>query len=430
MLRTPHLRSGLIGYDSEYMTRRSLFRFALAAPLGAWYSRYEALAAPARKQVKIVDIKAMNLGGRGTSLLKVITDSGLVGYGEASASGPMLRARIEEMLPRLKGHDPLAIERHFHMMTSMIHPHLPHIPSVGGVDMALWDLAGKILDRPVYQLLGGPFRKSIRMYSHGGVADITDRKQWEDFYGKAKSLPEGFKIYKQGFGNLMPRPDAGAGWPVNFTHDHVKKIARGFEIAKEVCGDDIQIAVHAHNEFDTPTAIDLAKRIEPLDPPFFEDPLGVTYSESWLALRRATRLQLLVGEKCKLVEGFKPFLETQTADILHPDLVYAGGFTGCKRIAHFAELYDIPVALHNVGHLPNTLGAAHFGCSVQNFYRSESRLGEGDRPVEQQAAGNAPKVEGGTLQVSEAAGLGVEWNEDYLRRHLHEGEPWWGDRSS
>ncbi len=73
--------------------------------------------------------------------------------------------------------------------------------------------------------------------------------------------------------------------------------------------------------------------------PFFEDPLGVTYNESWLALKRVCRTPLLVGEKLKLVAGFKPFLETQTADILHPDLVYAGGLTGCKRIANFAANY-------------------------------------------------------------------------------------------
>jgi len=408
------------------MTRRRLLRLVTALPTGAWYARYEHLAAAETNQVKITDIRAMNLGNRGTSLLKILTDSGLVGYGEASASGPMLRARIEEMKPRLIGRDPLAIERHFHAMTSMMHPHLPHIPSVSGIDMALWDLAGKILNRPVYQLLGGPFRKSIRMYSHGHVRDITDRKQWEDFYAHAKNLPEHFTIYKQGFGNLMPRPTEGAGWPVNFTQDHIKKIARGFEIAKEVCGDDIQIAVHAHNEFDAPTAIDLAKRIEPLDPPFFEDPLAVTYDPSWLALKRASRVPLLVGEKVKLVEGFKPFLETQTADILHPDLVYAGGFTGCKRIANFAALFRVPVALHNVGHLTNTLAAAHFGCAIQNFYRSESRLGEGNRAVEQQAAANKPEVRNAELRVSEQPGLGVEWNEDYLRRHLAPGEPWWG----
>ena len=408
------------------MNRRRFFQLALTLPAGAWYARYERLAAADLRKVKITDIRATNLGNRGTSLLRIDTDAGLVGYGEASASGPMLRARIEEMKPLLIGQDPLAIEFHFHRMTSMMHPHLPHIPSVGGIDIALWDLAGKILDRPVYQLLGGPFRKAIRMYSHGGISDLNDRGEWQAFYDKAKELPEGFSVYKQGFGNLMERPNVGAGWPVNFTPEHVKKIARGFEIGKEVCGDDIRIAVHAHNEFDTPTAIDLGRRIDPLDPPFFEDPLGVTYSESWLALKRVCRTPLLVGEKVKLVAGFKPFLDTQTADILHPDLVYAGGITGCKRIANFAANYRIPVALHNVGHLVNTLAAAHWGCSVQNFYRSESRLGEGNRPVEQQAGGDKPRVRNGELAVPEKSGLGVEWNEDYLRANLAPGEPWWG----
>ncbi len=408
------------------MTRRDFFRLACTLPAGAWYARYEQMAAAERKQVKIVDIKAINLQGRGTSLLKILTDSGLVGYGEASASGPMLRARVEEMLPLLKGQDPLAIEFHFHRMTGMIHPHLPHIPSVGAIDMALWDLAGKILDRPVYQLLGGPFRKAIRMYSHGNVRNLLDRGEWEAFYARVKDWPEGFTVFKQGFGNLMPRPEEGSSWPVNFTPEEVKKIVRGFEIGKEVCGDDIRIAVHAHNEFDTMTAIELGKRIEPLEPPFYEDPLGVVYNESWDALKRVCSVPLLVGEKVKLVEGFKPFLETQTADILHPDLVYAGGITGCKRIANFAADYRIPVALHNVGHLTNTLAAAHFGCSIQNFYRSESRLGEGDRAVEAQAAGEKPQIRDGLLAVPERAGLGVEFDEDELRRTLKPGEPWWG----
>jgi L-alanine-DL-glutamate epimerase-like enolase superfamily enzyme len=408
------------------MNRRNFFRLAIALPAGAWYSRFETMAAQHRKKVTITGIKAMNLGGRGTSLLKIETDAGLVGYGEASASGPMLRARIEEALPLLKGQDPLAIERHFHMMTSMIHPHLPHIPTIGGIDIALWDLAGKILDRPVYQLLGGPIRKSIPLYSHGSVRDITDRKQWEDFYARAKALPEGFTIYKQGFGKLMPGAYEGEGWPVNFAQEHVKKIAHGFEIGKAVCGNDIQIAVHAHNEFDTPTAIELARRIEPLDPPFFEDPLAVPYSESWKMLRQAVRVPLLVGEKLELVSGFRPFVENGVANILHPDLVYAGGITGTRRIANFASLYRIPVALHNVGHLVNTLATAHFGCAVHNFYRSESRLGEGDRPVERQAAANGPVVKRGRLQVSEQAGLGVHWNEDALRQDLARGEPWWG----
>ncbi len=405
------------------MNRRRFFKLALALPAGTWYARYASLAAAERKQVKITDIRAMNLG-RGTSLLKILTDSGLEGYGEASASGPMLRARIEEMKPLLVGQDPLAIEFLFHRMTSMMHPHLPHIPSVGGIDIALWDLAGKILDRPVYQLLGGPFRKAIPMYSHGRVRDINDRGEWQAFYDQVLDRPEGFKIYKQGSGNLVPRANVGSGYPVNLTTDQVRKIGRGFEIGKEVCGDAFEIAVHAHNEFDTPTAIAVAKRIDPLEPPFFEDSLGVTYNESWQALKRVCRTPLLVGEKLKLVAGFKPFLETQTADILHPDLVYAGGITGCKRIANFAANYRIPVALHNVASMVNTFAAAHFGCSVKNFYRSESLLGYGR--LEQQVVGEKPKVRNGELAVPKAAGLGVEWNEDHLRANLAPGEPWWG----
>jgi L-alanine-DL-glutamate epimerase-like enolase superfamily enzyme len=409
------------------MTRRDFVRLALALPAGAWYSRYEAMAAPERGKVKIVDIRAMNLGGRGTSLLKVTTDAGLEGYGEASASGPMLRARIEEMLPLLVGQDPLAIEFLFHRMTSMMHPHLPHIPSVGGIDIALWDLAGKILDRPVYQLLGGPFRPAIPMYSHVSVRNLLDRGEWKATYDEARARPEGFTVFKCGFGNRMPGPEQGAGWPVNFTQDQVKDIARGFEIGREVFGDDMRVAVHAHNEFDTPTAIDLAKRLEPLDPPFLEDPLGVPFSESWVALRRSTRIPLLVGEKLELVRGFRPFLDNAAADILHPDLVYAGGITGTKRIADFAAESRIPVALHNVGHLVNTFAAAHFGCSIQNFYRSESRLGEGRREVEAQAAGaEKPRVEKGFLYPPEKPGLGVEWDDDALRRQLKPGEPWWG----
>ncbi len=395
---------------------------AAALPAAPQLAHFRKLSAAGSKQVKITGIRAMNLGKRGTSLLKIETDAGLVGYGEASASGPMLRARIEEMMPLLEGQDPLAIERHFHAMTTMMHPHLPHIPSVGGIDIALWDLAGKILDRPVYQLLGGPFRKTIPMYSHGGPRDMLDRAQWKDWVDRATAQPEGFTIYKKS----PPFPGSASDVPLNLTGGEINRIVRGFSIGREVCEGKVEIAVHCHNELDTPSAILLAKGLEPVAPPFLEDPVGVPFSESWTALRRASSVPLLVGEKLELVSGFRPFVDNAAADILHPDLVYAGGITGTMRIAHYAALSRIPVALHNVGHLVNTLAAGHFGCAVQNFYRSESRLGEGNRPVEAQAASNGPVVREGRLRVSEEPGLGVHWNEEYLREHLAPNEPWWG----
>src|SRR5215470_18325812 len=150
------------------MTRRDLLRFAVALSAGAWLDQFRALAAPHLGKVKIKSIRAMALQNiAGNCLIRIDTDAGLTGYGEAGATGPMARARIETMKPLLLGKDPLTIEVHFHQMTTLMHTYMAHIPTISGIDMALWDLAGKILDAPVCTLLGGPFRESIAMYSHG-----------------------------------------------------------------------------------------------------------------------------------------------------------------------------------------------------------------------------------------------------------------------
>ena len=130
--------------------------------------------------------------------------------------------------------------------------------------------------------------------------------------------------------------------------------------------------------------------------------------------------------KLELVRGFKPFLDTQSLDIAHPDLAFAGGFTGTKKIADYAAITRTPVALHNVGSLVLCFANAHFGSSIQNFYRSESALGRPTRHVEQMAASNPPVVQKGQLKVPEGHGLGLDLNWDYIRKNLAPGEEWWG----
>jgi galactonate dehydratase len=191
-------------------------------------------------------------------------------------------------------------------------------------------------------------------------------------------------------------------------------------------GDEIDIAVHCHNEFDTPSAIAVAKAVEPMNPLFLEDALNVPFSEGWMALKRSTRIPILTGEKLEMVRGFKPFLDAQAADIVHPDLAFAGGITGTKKIADYAALTRTPVALHNVGSLVLCYANAHFGASIQNFYRSESALGRPTRHVENMAAGNPPEVRKGLLKVPAAPGLGLDLNFDYLKKNLAEGEEYWG----
>lgn len=137
-------------------TRRDLLKAAMAFPAGLYLARYEALAAPLKGKVKITNIKTMQLRHNGGDcLIKIETDAGLVGYGEAGGTGAIVRSRLQNMQWMLIGQDPLQIERHFHNMSTMTHTYIVHIPTVSGVDIALWDLAGKILGEPVYMLLGG-----------------------------------------------------------------------------------------------------------------------------------------------------------------------------------------------------------------------------------------------------------------------------------
>jgi galactonate dehydratase len=407
------------------LTRRQLLQRAIALPAGAWMTRYKALAAAHAGKVRITAVKAMQIKNiAGNSLIRIETDAGLVGYGEAGATGPMARARIDTMAQRLLiGKDPLSIEKHFHEMTSLMHTYMAHIPTISGIDIALWDLAGKILDKPVNVLLGGPFRDAIRLYSHGPGGDLQDKAKLREWAARVKAAPEGFSAFKTGIDAVIGVPSAR--YAATLDGDQLRRVARGFANAREAAGDDIDIAVHCHNELDTTSAIEVAKRVEPMNPLFIEDPLPVAFSEGWRAVGQNTRVPLLIGEKLELVRGFQPFLDSQTADIIHPDLAFAGGFTGTKKIADYAMLTRTPLALHNVGSLILCYASAHFGSAIFNFYRSESALGRPARHVEQMSANGAPQVRNSHLTVPLGPGLAFEPNNDYLRTQLTDGEPFW-----
>src|SRR3954447_1788195 len=189
------------------LTRRTLLKSALGIPAAAWLTNFHVIAAPYTGEVKITKIKTMGLDNVGDGcLVRVETDAGIVGYGEAGLPSPAARARIEMMTPQLTGQDPLAIERHFYMMASTQYSFMANIPTVSGIDIALWDIAGKITGYPVYRLLGGPLRKNIPVYSHGGPADILDKASCRTWADEVKSAPEKFTAFKFGFGT----PPAGA----------------------------------------------------------------------------------------------------------------------------------------------------------------------------------------------------------------------------
>ena len=430
------------------LTRRDLIRMATALPAAAWMTGYRALAAPAAKLVKITGIKAMGLDNVGDGcLVRIDTDAGLVGYGEAGLPAAAARERIAMILPQLIGQDPLAIERHFYMMSTTQYSFMANIPTVSGIDIALWDLAGKITGLPVYRLLGGPIRKDIPVYSHGGPRNLLDKAECRAWADQMKAAPEGFTAFKFGFGTpgggrggdgaaAAPGAAPGGGGrgggrptgPYNPTLDGAvfRRTAHEYANLREALGETIDIAMHCTGQFDTRSSIGLCKAIEPCDPLWIEDPLTVRCSEAWLELKRSTRVPLLAGEKVELVEGFRPYLDNQVLDMIHPDVAYSGGITGCRKIADYAALTRTPMGMHSGPcSLIRFYASMHMGAAVENFFKVENVLGAFRGFKEKMAQGPEPAVRKSVFPVPEGPGLGLDLNEDWLRSHLAPGEKWW-----
>jgi len=392
-------------------------------------SHFEATAATDRGAVVITGIEAMRLED-GFCLIRVDTDAGISGYGECGDNdGDLVRAIIDVhaagggRLPHLKliGKDPLAIGVHHHNMFYAFPQRRPHMQVLSGIDMALWDLAGKLLSKSVATLLGGPFRDDLLLYSHCPQGDFTDAGAWRERAAELKADPHGFSAFKvdvhSALGLNMQE------YVSSLSPGDIRKVRRSYELAREHLGEDIDIIVHCHCELDVPSAIAVAEAVEAIRPLYYEDPLQPGFAENWMALRRSTRLPIMTGENLELAEQALPFLQAQAVDCLQPDIVNSGGITGTKRLADLAALYRVPVTLHNVSGLllnlaSQQLGAAIFNCPRIECTRRATSL--------QWAATNPLEIANGRMKVSTKPGLGVELDEDWLKGHRWAGEPYWG----
>ncbi len=235
-----------------------------------------------------------------------------------------------------------------------------------------------------------------------------------------KDDPHGFTAYKidihHVLGGHMQQYVPGIG------PREARNVAQAYGLAREALGDEIDIIVHCHNELDLPSAIKVAEAVEPIKPLFVEDPIAPEYSDSWMALRRTTRVPLLTGENIALAEGALLFLQNQAVDCLQPDLINCGGITGAKRIADLAALYRIPVSCHNVsGYVLNMasqqFSAAIFNCPLMECTRTADAAPD--------AVGEKLVIREGKMKVAMRPGLGLELDFDYLKATRAEGEPWW-----
>jgi L-alanine-DL-glutamate epimerase-like enolase superfamily enzyme len=424
--------------NGTFSRRHFLLGLGAAPFVPAFLSSFHELAAAERKRVKIRDVQVMVMQGPGRTytLVKVTSDAGPYGIAEAYGTpGVGVKEQVLSLKPWLVGKDPLEIDKLYTQMgegssnlsgTRTDGSAHNLLRAVSGIEMALWDLAGKILEVPTSTLLGGKFRDKVRVYDHAAPRNMLDKASVAEWAAKAKAHPSGFTCHKFGFPTSDPATDR-AHDPANrvLTTKELIGVQRGFESCRDAIGWDHDLMVHCHWEYDLRTAIQIADAVESSKPVWLEDPLPVDYSDSWKRLCAASKVPICMGENLARREGFKDFILNQGCDILHPDLRNSGGFLETKRIADMAHVFGLPMANHNTGSQVYTYAAAQWAASIRDYISLETITGEGGW-MDQVLLLDGPYIKDGFVQVTDKPGLGIELNSDVVRAHLAPGETWWG----
>lgn len=410
------------------MTRRTLLRSLATTP---FLLQYHLLAQREKRKAKIRDVQAMLVQGPRTyTLVRVLTDAGPSGIGEAYGSpGVGVKEQVLALKPELIGKDPLEIDAIYTGLGQRTDGSAHSLMrAVSGIEMALWDLAGHILDQPVSILLGGRFRDRVRVYDHAAPKDMLDRKSCQEWAQRVRSNPSGFTAHKFG----LPRTRPGGTDPARdrsnrvLTTAELSGIRKGWENCREALGFDHDLMVHCHWEYDLRTSIQIGDAIESIRPFWLEDPLPPEYSESWRRLVASSKVPICTGENLSRRHGFKDFIIYQGCDILHPDLRNTGGFLETKRIADMAEVFGLPMATHNTGSIVATLANVQWAASIRDYLCCETVMGQGGW-LDELVLHDGPIFQKGYIPVSDKPGLGFALNPDVVKAHLAKGESWWGD---
>jgi L-alanine-DL-glutamate epimerase-like enolase superfamily enzyme len=404
------------------LTRRSFVLGSGALPA------FHALAAPERGRVKITDIRVMMLQGpRSYTLVKVLTDSGVSGIGEGYGSpGVGIREGVVELKSYFVGKDPLEIDVLYAGLGARVDgsAHML-LRAVSAIEIALWDLAGKLLNVPVSTLLGGRFRDRVRMYHDEGPRDMLSRESCREWADKMKSHPAGWTAFKFGFPRgKQPIDRARDASNRILTSRELRDIRQGFENCRDAIGWDYDLIVHCHWEYDLRTAIQLAEAVEPVKPLWLEDPMPPDYSEAWPKLCDASKVPILTGENLARRQGFKDFIAHRGCDIVQLDIRNTGGLLESKRIADMADAYYLPMCAHNTGSIVCTMATVVWAAAIRDFVASESVVGLGNW-MDDVIVHTAPIVRDGHIDVPQKPGLGIELNTEVLKANLARGEKYW-----
>ncbi len=412
------------------MKRRSLLSVAGGALTGALSLRglsaaVQNASSPSRRpKLKITDVRTAQIRAHGLQLhVRVYTDQGLVGQGEATdavVGGAPLIAGFRRMLT---GQDPLNVDALFERIrTSGIFAGAQagqYVAALSGVEIALWDLAGKALGLPVYQLLGGKMRDRIRVYCDSQTEDPDDPRTRQRIQQIKDLGVTAVKI------DVDDAEDPMRWDRVNWTASNaeIDHMVRKVEFMRQSLDSRVDLAVDMHGRYDLPTAKRMAAELERFKLLWLEEPVPAENVDALADVRHSTHTPICVGENLFLRHGFREVLEKRAADIIMPDIQKCGGLLEGRKIADMAHTYYVPVAPHCVVSPVGTMASCHVCAAIPNFLILEwhwlPRL-----ELWREFVKEGDIIEKGFITVPDRPGFGIEMNEEVARKAQVPGTPW------
>jgi galactonate dehydratase len=394
--------------------------------------------------MKITSVRTAATIGHGMHLwVRVTTDAGITGMGECVHGGKQAIAIIQYLEEKLIGRDPFAIDAIFE---DMRRSHVfdggtggALITALTGIELALWDLKGKALKTPVYELLGGKFRNKIWVYCD---CQVDPGMELNDI----RKVVDG--VLEKGFTALKIDVDIGAysekGTPTdmsekvlmlsdgafvkdrfNYTamqREHERMIQL-VDMVTSAAGKDVAVAVDVHTRLDVPSAIRLVRDLAPYHLMWIEEPVPPENIDAMREVKAHSTTPICAGENIYLRHGFRDLIEKQAVDIVMPDLPKCGGLSDGRKIANLAEMYYMPFAPHNVSSPIGTMGSAHVCASVPNFLVLEWHWNE--RPYWTTIIKEKTDIiKNGYIELTDRPGLGVELDEVVARQYQYPGTTW------
>lgn len=431
-------KEGLMMSSDSRRNFLKLIPAGLSAP--ALFAGTDPAAGPSREKVKITDVKVMIvIGNTPWNMVKIETDSGVTGIGEAYWGRGVKDVILGYLRPLVTGENPLNVEPLYSkMLLAWVGAGTLEgvaLTAISGVEIALWDLAGKILGVPVYTLLGGKYRDYVPAYWTKDPTHILEPASCREYADEVKNSGLGITTVKSGFYTVpaLPTPWHASpgrlyGLPTTSLSNRVlSQVTRGYENLRVALGEEIDIAVHCHWEYDWIAALELARAVAPIKPRWLEDPMPPPYSESWRKLTQESPVPILTGENLYTREGFAPFILNQGVHKIQIDIPKAGGLLESKKISDMAALFYLPTFAHNASSPVGAIASAHAAAAMRDFRAMEFSPGN-LTPEEYMSAViyDGPVIQGGHWRLLDKPGLGLELNESFVRTHLAPGEEWWG----